>query len=329
MTIDSKYIKLFARTTQMAAYGASLYIGKNDKKSADKAAVDLMRNELNKIEMKGRIVIGEGELDKAPMLYIGERVGNNKGNEFDIAVDPVEGTNFVAKNLPNSIAVLAVAKKGELFHAPETYMDKIVVGPGLPDNLVDLDNDLEKNIINLAKAKNKKMSELTACLLDRPRHNKIINTLKSLNVNLNLITDGDVLGALLVADPKNKVDIFIGIGGGPEGVLAASALDTYDCQFQGRFIFKEKKDIIRAKMMGISDVNKKYDLNEIVSGDSIFCATGITHGDLVKGIEINDNNFISETLVTHKSSNFKKIIRQENRLDLWFQSPIKNGEKEN
>ena len=247
MTINSKYIKLFARTTQMAAYGASLYIGKNDKKSADKAAVDLMRNELNKIEMKGRIVIGEGELDKAPMLYIGERVGNNKGNEFDIAVDPVEGTNFVAKNLPNSIAVLAVAKKGELFHAPETYMDKIVVGPGLPDNLVDLDNDLEKNIINLAKAKNKKMSELTACLLNRPRHNKIINTLKSLNVNLNLITDGDVLGALLVADPKNKVDIFMGIGGGPEGVLAAAALSCFNCQMQTKLIFQNDNEKIRAK----------------------------------------------------------------------------------
>ena len=285
MTIDSKYIKLFARTTQMAAYGASLYIGKNDKKSADKAAVDLMRNELNKIEMKGRIVIGEGELDKAPMLYIGERVGNNKGNEFDIAVDPVEGTNFVAKNLPNSIAVLAVAKKGELFHAPETYMDKIVVGPGLPDNLVDLDNDLEKNIINLAKAKNKKMSELTACLLNRPRHNKIINTLKSLNVNLNLITDGDVLGALLVADPRNKVDIFLGIGGGPEGVLAAAALSCFNCQMQTKLIFQNDNEKIRAKKMGIKDLDRKYNINDIIKGDVIFCATGITDGKLVKGIE--------------------------------------------
>ena len=311
MTIDSKYIKLFARTTQMAAYGASLYIGKNDKKSADKAAVDLMRNELNKIEMKGRIVIGEGELDKAPMLYIGERVGNNKGNEFDIAVDPVEGTNFVAKNLPNSIAVLAVAKKGELFHAPETYMDKIVVGPGLPDNLVDLDNDLEKNIINLAKAKNKKMSELTVCLLNRPRHNKIINTLKSLNVNLNLITDGDVLGALLVADPKNKVDIFLGIGGGPEGVLAAAALSCFNCQMQTKLIFQNDNEKIRAKKMGIKDLDRKYNINDIIKGDVIFCATGITDSKLVKGIENLGTKFRSETYVTHKSSKLFTTLSED------------------
>ena len=311
MTINSKYIKLFARTTQMAAYGASLYIGKNDKKSADKAAVDLMRNELNKIEMKGRIVIGEGELDKAPMLYIGERVGNNKGNEFDIAVDPVEGTNFVAKNLPNSIAVLAVAKKGELFHAPETYMDKIVVGPGLPDNLVDLDNDLEKNIINLAKAKNKKMSELTACLLNRPRHNKVINTLKSLNVNLNLITDGDVLGALLVADPKNNVDIFMGIGGGPEGVLAAAALSCFNCQMQTKLIFQNDNEKIRAKKMGIKDLDQKYNINDIIKGDVIFCATGITDGKLLKGIENLGTKFRSETYVTHKSSKLFTTLSED------------------
>ena len=311
MTINSKYIKLFARTTQMAAYGASLYIGKNDKKSADKAAVDLMRNELNKIEMKGRIVIGEGELDKAPMLYIGERVGNNKGNEFDIAVDPVEGTNFVAKNLPNSIAVLAVAKKGELFHAPETYMDKIVVGPGLPDNLVDLDNDLEKNIINLAKDKNKKISELTACLLNRPRHNNIINILKSLNVNLNLITDGDVLGALLVADPKNKVDIFMGIGGGPEGVLAAAALSCFNCQMQTKLIFQNDNEKIRAKKMGIKDLDRKYNINEMIKGDVIFCATGITDGKLVKGIENLGTKFRSETYVTHKSSRLFTTLSED------------------
>ena len=311
MTIDSKYIKLFARTTQMAAYGASLYIGKNDKKSADKAAVDLMRNELNKIEMKGRIVIGEGELDKAPMLYIGEKVGNNKGNEFDIAVDPVEGTNFVAKNLPNSIAVLAVAKKGELFHAPETYMDKIVVGPGLPDNLVDLDNDLEKNIINLAKAKNKKISELTACLLNRPRHNKIINILKSLNVNLNLITDGDVLGALLVADPKNKVDIFMGIGGGPEGILAAAALSCFNCQMQTKLIFQDDNEKVRAKKMGMKDLDQKYNINDMIKGDVIFCATGITDGKLVKGIEDLGTKFRSETYITHKSSKLFTTLSED------------------
>ena len=311
MTIDSKYIKLFARTTQMAAYGASLHIGKNDKISADKAAVDFMRNELNRIEMKGKIVIGEGELDHAPMLYIGENVGNNKGNEFDIAVDPVEGTNFVAKNLPNSIAVLAVTKKGDLFHAPETYMDKIVVGAGLPDNLIDLDNDLEKNIISLAKAKNKKISELTACLLNRPRHNKIINTLKSLNVNLNLITDGDILGALLVTDPNNKVDIFLGIGGGPEGVLAAAALSCFNCQMQTRLIFQNDNEKKRAKRMGINNLSKKYNINDMIRGDVIFCATGITDGLLVKGIKDLENKFRSETYITHKSSKLFTTLSED------------------
>ena len=311
MTIDSKYIKLFARATQMAAYGASLYIGKNDKISADKAAVDFMRNELNKIDMKGKIVIGEGELDHAPMLYIGENVGNNKGNEFDIAVDPVEGTNFVAKNLPNSIAVLAVTKKGDLLHAPETYMDKIVVGPNLPDNLIDLDNDLEKNIISLAKAKNKKISELTACLLNRPRHNKIINTLKSLNVNLNLITDGDILGALLVIDPNDKVDIFLGIGGGPEGVLAAAALSCFNCQMQTRLIFQNDNEKKRAKKMGINDLSKKYNISDMVRGDVIFCATGITDGILVKGIKDLENKFRSETYVTHKSSKLFTTLSED------------------
>ena len=311
MTINSKYIKLFARATQMAAYGASLYIGKNDKISADKAAVDFMRNELNKIDMKGKIVIGEGELDHAPMLYIGENVGNNKGNEFDIAVDPVEGTNFVAKNLPNSIAVLAVTKKGDLLHAPETYMDKIVVGPNLPDNLIDLDNDLEKNIISLAKAKNKKISELTACLLNRPRHNKIINTLKSLNVNLNLITDGDILGALLVIDPNDKVDIFLGIGGGPEGVLAAAALSCFNCQMQTRLIFQNDNEKKRAKKMGINDLSKKYNISDMVRGDVIFCATGITDGILVKGIKDLENKFRSETYVTHKSSKLFTTLSED------------------
>jgi len=311
MTIDSKYIKLFARATQMAAYGASLYVGKNDKVSADKAAVDFMRNELNRIDMKGKIVIGEGELDHAPMLYIGENVGNNKGNEFDIAVDPVEGTNFVAKNLPNSIAVLAVTKKGDLLHAPETYMDKIVVGPGLPDNLIDLDNDLEKNIISLAKAKNKKISELTACLLNRPRHNKIINTLKSLNVNLNLITDGDILGALLVIDPNDKVDIFLGIGGGPEGVLAAAALSCFNCQMQTRLIFQNDNEKKRAKRMGINDLSKKYNISDMVKGDVIFCATGITDGILVKGIKDLENKFRSETYITHKSSKLFTTLKED------------------
>ena len=311
MTIDKKFIEQFIKVSSKAALASSYLLGKKDKNAADQAAVDSMRSELNKIDMTAEVVIGEGTLDEAPMLYTGEILGTKSGPIFDIAVDPVEGTNFVAKNLPNSIAVLAVAKKGELFHAPETYMDKIVVGPGLPDNLVDLDNDLEKNIINLAKAKNKKISELTACLLNRPRHNKIINTLKSLNVNLNLITDGDVLGALLVADPKNKVDIFMGIGGGPEGVLAAAALSCFNCQMQTKLIFQNDNEKIRAKKMGIKDLDQKYNINDIIKGDVIFCATGITDGKLVKGIENLGTKFRSETYVIHKSSKLFTTLSED------------------
>ena len=316
MSIDKKFIDHFVKVTTKAALASSFLVGKKDKIACDKAATDAMRSELNRIAMNGKIVIGEGELDDAPMLHIGELLGTKKGPYFDIAVDPLEGTNFAANNLPGALSVIAISEKNNLFNAPETYMDKIAVGKNIPKGVIDLDYSIKKNIENLSDIKNKNPEDLRACILDRPRHKKKIEELNDLKVKLKLITDGDISGALLVCEEKYNIDIFLGIGGGPEGVLAASALDTYDCQFQGRFIFKEKKDIIRAKKMGISDIDKKYDLNEIVSGDSIFCATGITHGDLVKGIEINDNNFISETLVTHKSSNFKKIIRQENRLDL-------------
>ncbi len=312
MSIDKKYIDYFVSVTSKAALSASYFIGKKDKIAADKAATDTMRSVLNKIDMNGEIVIGEGELDDAPMLYIGEMLGTKKGPNFDIAVDPLEGTNFVANNLPGALSVIAISEKNNLFNAPETYMDKIAVGKNLPKDVIDLDFSIKKNIQNLADIKNKKPENLTACILDRPRHQKKIEELKSLKVKLKLITDGDVSGALLVSDEKYKVDIFLGIGGGPEGVLAASALDSFNCQFQGRFFFKEKKDISRAKKMGIKDLDKKYNLNEIVTGDSIFCATGITTGDLVNGISINNNNYTSETLVTHKSSNLKKIITSEN-----------------
>ena len=284
-------------------------MGKKDKNAADQAAVDSMRAELNMMDMNGKIVIGEGTLDEAPMLYTGELLGNKNGPDFDIAVDPVEGTNFVANNLPGAISVIAMAEKGNLFNAPETYMDKIATGI-IEKELIDLDYSLKKNISNLAEFMNKDISSITACILDRPRHKKIIDELKRLKVNLKLITDGDVLGALYVSNPKYNVDIFLGVGGGPEGVLAASALDAYNCHFQGRFIFDNDKDINDAKKMGISDLNKKYELNEIVKGDSIFCATGITSSELLKGIKIEGNNFTSETLITHKSYNFKKIIKK-------------------
>ena len=309
MTIDKKYIDQFINISSKAALASSYLVGKKDKIAADQAAVDSMRSELNKIDMNGQVVIGEGSLDEAPMLFTGELLGNKKGPSFDIAVDPLEGTNFAANNLPGAISVIAIAEKGNLFNAPETYMDKIATGK-IEKGLIDLDNSLKKNISNLADFMNKDISSITACIMDRPRHKNIIQELKLLNVNIKLITDGDVLGALYVSDPKYDIDIFLGIGGGPEGVLAASALDAYDCHFQGRFIFDNDKDISDAKKMGISDLNKKYELNEIVKGDSIFCATGITTSNVLSGIEINNNNYTSETLVTHKSSNFKKIIKR-------------------
>ena len=314
MSIDKKYIDQFINVTSKAALAASYLVGKKDKIAADQAAVDSMRTELNKINMNGQVVIGEGTLDDAPLLYTGELLGTKNGPSFDIAVDPVEGTNFVADNLPGGIVVLAIGEKGNLFNAPETYMNKIATGK-IEKDLVDLDFPLEKNIKNLSDFKNKDVSLLTVCILDRPRHKVIIDKLKDLNVNIKLITDGDVLGALYVSDPKYNVDMFLGIGGGPEGVLAACALDTYDCHFQGRFIFDNEKDINEAKSMGLTDLNKKYELNEIVKGDSIFCASGITNNEVLKGIVIDRDEFVSETLVTHKNSNFKKVIKSINSIN--------------
>ena len=310
MLIDKRFQSLFVNITSRAALSSFFLIGKKDKTGADKAAVDTMRNELNKIEMNGKIVIGEGELDEAPMLYIGENVGTKNGPALDIAVDPLEGTNFVANNLPGALSVIAVANKSNLLGAPETYMNKISANCSEP-NIIDLDFSVKKNIYNLAESKNQKPENLTACVLDRPRHKEIINELRKLNVKLKLISDGDVAGALMIIDEKYSVDIFLGIGGGPEGVLAAVALDAYNCHFQGRFIFNTDKEKDRAKKMGITNFDKKYQLNEIISGDSIFCATGITSGDLVSGIEINKNKFTSETLITHKSLGLKKIIKTE------------------
>jgi len=313
MTIDKNFVDKFVKITSKAALASSYLVGKKDKIAADKAAVDSMRSELNNIEMKGQIVIGEGELDEAPMLYIGEKLGTNNGPEFDIAVDPLEGTNFAANNLPGALSVIAVAEKNSLFNAPETYMEKISTKI-TEKNVVDLDYTVKQNISNLSDYLNKNPEELTACILDRPRHKEIIDQLNKLRVNLKLITDGDVSGALLVTDEKYNVDIFLGIGGGPEGVLAASALDAFNCNFQGRFLFKTENDKARAKKMGINDLTKKYELNEIVTGDSIFCATGITSGDLVAGIKIQNNDFVSETLVTHKSSGLKKVIKLKQNL---------------
>ena len=311
MIIDKSMINFFVKTTEKGAYGASLFKGKNDKIGADQAAVDEMRRELNSINMKGKIVIGEGELDEAPMLYINEKVGTNKGDEFDIAVDPLEGTNFTAKNLPNALSVLAVTRKGNLLNAPDMYMEKIAIGSDLPNNLIDLDNSIKKNISLLADAKNKNPDQLTACILKRPRLDRIVDELKSMNVKIDFIDDGDVSGVISVADVKNKIDIYIGIGGGPEGVLAAAALSCLNCQMQTRLVFQNTDEKLRAKKMGILELNKKYNILDMVKDDVIFCATGVTDGDLVKGIIDGKDHFLSETLVLHKSSRTNKILKNK------------------
>ena len=309
MALDKKFIDQFVNVTSKAALASYKFVGKKDKIAADKAAVDSMRNELNQINIKGKIVIGEGELDEAPMLYIGEIVGTNNGPEIDIAVDPLEGTNFAANNLPGALSVMAVAEKNNIFNAPETYMEKISANVN-EKGVIDLDFTIKKNIFNLSEFLNKKPENITACIMDRPRHQKIITELNKMGVNIKLISDGDVSGALLVTDDKYGVDIFLGTGGGPEGVLAAAALDTFNCNFQGRFLFVTDEDKIRAKKMGIKDLTKKYQLKEIIKGDTIFCATGITSSDLVSGIKIENDEYISETLITHKSSGIKKIIKK-------------------
>ena len=310
MSLNKDLINKLVKVTSRAAINCYQYLGKEDKKLADKAATDSMRNDLNNLEINGEVVIGEGELDEAPMLYIGEKLGKGNGPNLDIAVDPLEGTNFAAKNIPGAISVLAISEKGNLFNAPETYMNKIAVGSDVPFDATDLDYPLKKNIYNIAEAKNKNINELTVCILDRPRHKEIIEELKLLNVKLKLISDGDICGALLVTDSKYNVDLFLGIGGGPEGVISASALDAYGCKFQGRFIFNTDKDKVRAKKMGIKDLKKKYELNEIVKGDSIFCATGITSTEIVAAIKKENSKFVTETLVTHKKTAIE-IIKTE------------------
>jgi len=307
MSINKSFLDKFLKATEFAAYGASLFIGKRDKISADQGAVDLMRNELNKIDMKATIVIGEGEMDEAPMLHIGEKVGTNNGPELDIAVDPLEGTTFTSKGLPNAFSVLAVAEKDNFLSAPDSYMEKIIIGSNLPKNLLDLDNTVEKNIKLLAEAKNKKPSSLKACVMKRTRHNHIVKALEQMNVKINYITDGDIAGGLTVIGDNPKNDIYLSTGGAPEGVIVAAALSCLGGQMQGRLIL-DKNEIIRAKNLGITDFKKKYNLDEIVKGDVIFCASGVTSGDLAKGVKNFENRFEVTSLALHKSQGVNKTI---------------------
>ena len=302
MSIDKKFLNLFIKVTEKAAIGASKFIGKKDKIAADKGAVDPMRRELNKINMEGTVVIGEGEMDEAPMLYIGEKLGTLNGPKFDIAVDPLEGTKFTANGEPNAFSVLAISEKGGLLSAPDTYMEKIVIGSNLPNNLMDLDNSVEKNIKLLAEAKNKNISDINACVLKRPRHNNIVRELTKLNVKINYISDGDIAGALSVIGDKPKNDIYYSTGGGPEGVIVAAALSCYGGQIQGRLVLDDEEKF-RAKKLGIKDFNRKYNIDDMVNGDVIFCATGVTSGDLASGVKDLGNEFEVNTFALHKSQN--------------------------
>jgi len=307
MSIDKKFLNLFTKVTEKAAIGASKFIGKKDKIAADKGAVDPMRRELNKINMEGTVVVGEGEMDEAPMLYIGEKLGTLNGPKFDIAVDPLEGTKFTANGEPNAFSVLVISEKGGLLSAPDSYMEKIVIGSNLPKNLMDIDNGVEKNLKLLAEAKNKKLSQLSACVLKRPRHDNIVSELERLNVKINYITDGDIAGALSVIGDNPKNDIYYSTGGAPEGVVVAAALSCYGGQIQGRLVLDEEEKV-RAKKLGIKDFKKKYNIEDMVNGDVIFCATGVTSGDLAKGVKDLGNEFEVNTFVLHKSQKIVKSV---------------------
>ena len=308
MSIDKKFLNLFIKVTEKAAIGASKFIGKKDKIGADKGAVDPMRRELNKINMEGKVVIGEGEMDEAPMLYIGEKLGTLNGPKFDIAVDPLEGTKFTANGEPNAFSVLVISEKGGLLSAPDTYMEKIVIGSNLPNNLMDIDNGVEKNIKLLAEAKSKNISDIEACVLKRPRHDNIVKELTKLNVKINYITDGDIAGALSVIGDKPKNDIYYSTGGGPEGVIVAAALSCFGGQIQGRLVL-DNEEKLRAKKLGITDFKKKYNIDDMVKGDVIFCATGVTSGDLASGVKDLGNELEVNTFALHKSENIIKSVK--------------------
>mgnify|MGYP000624793699 CR=1 FL=1 len=301
MSLNKNLIENLIDITSQAAISCYPHLGKGNKMLADKAATDVMRYNLNKLNIDGEVVIGEGELDEAPMLYIGEKLGNTNGPKIDIAVDPVEGTNFVAKNLPGAISVLAISEKGNLFKAPETYMNKIAIGPGYPEGIIDLDASPSENIISIAKAKGVSPEEITVCILDRERHASHIESTRSVGASVYLIPDGDVAGVIMTTQSHSMVDVYMGIGGAPEGVLAAAALQCIGGQMQARLVINNDDEKERATKIGISDLNKKYYLNELASGDIIFSATGVTEGTMVKGIRKLNNHYVTHSLVLRTS----------------------------
>lgn len=306
--LDPKLLDQIIDVAAVAAYKSSLFKGKGDKNAADQAAVDAMRTQLNSMRINGKVVIGEGEMDEAPMLYIGETLGKSDHPKIDIAVDPLDGTTLAANNQPNAISVISISEEGMLLQAPDTYMDKISVGPNLPNNIVDLDENIKNNIKNLAIAKKKNIEDICVCLLERERHNHLIEDAKSLGAKLKLISDGDVAGSIFSALKTSEVDMYLGIGGAPEGVLAASAIKCLGGQFQARLKIQDDNEIKRATNLGIQDFDKKYYLDDLVKGDVIFCASGVTDGELVSGVKLKDKEYETETFALHYSQKlFKKV----------------------
>jgi fructose-1,6-bisphosphatase II / sedoheptulose-1,7-bisphosphatase len=302
------------RVTERAAVSAARLRGRGNEKAADQAAVDAMRRELNKLPIEGTVVIGEGERDEAPMLFIGEQVGGKNGPTVDIAVDPLEGTTLCAKNMPGAIATMAMAEGGTLLNAPDVYMDKIAIGPGYPKGVVDLDASPEENIRALARAKDVKPSDITALVLDRPRHADLIAAIRKSGAAVALITDGDVAGVIHTADASTTgIDIYVGIGGAPEGVLAAAALRCIGGQMQGRLILDTEDKRERALKMGIKDPRKRYDMEDMVRGDCLFSATGVTTGSMLKGVRFGKQTIETETVVMRSVTGTVRWIRAEHR----------------
>jgi fructose-1,6-bisphosphatase II / sedoheptulose-1,7-bisphosphatase len=301
------------RVTERAAVSAARLRGRGQEKAADQAAVDAMRRELNRLPIEGTVVIGEGELDEAPMLFIGEKVGTKTGPKVDIAVDPLEGTTLCAKNMPGAIATLAMAEEGTLLHAADVYMDKIAIGPGYPKGVIDLDAPPEENILALAKAKGVKPDGITAILLDRPRHADIIAAVRKAGASVTLITDGDVAGVIHCAEPKTGIDIYLGIGGAPEGVLAAAALRCIGGQMQTRLVLDTEERRERAAKMGIKDFKKKYEIEDMVKGDCLFAATGVTDGPMLSGVKFGKEVIETETVVMRSVTGTVRRVQAEHR----------------
>lgn len=301
------------RVTEIAAIAAARQAGKGDEKAADQAAVDAMRTAFNSVDFKGRIVIGEGERDEAPMLYIGEEVGTGEGPAIDIALDPLEGTTLTAKAMANALAVLAIAPRGGLLHAPDTYMDKIAIGPGYPEGIVDLDETPAANVAALAKFLDRPIEAMTACVLDRPRHADIIESLRSVGARVCLISDGDVAGVINTTNADTGIDLYVGQGGAPEGVLAAAALKCVGGQMQGRLVFRNEDEKNRARRVGVEDFDRKYKLDELASGETVFCATGVTKGGLVDGVVVRPGVTITDTLVMSSIDGMVRKITSRHR----------------